>query len=321
MHFLSNKNIIIFIATLFFLPNISFAQSVSFSVSPRTPEVGQTVSITASSVDANVNQSEISWYKDGRLDKKGIGMRNYSFVMGNQSVLIRAVARSTTGQFEGSVAISPAGVDLLWEAVGSYDPPFYKGKIMPIKNSFIKVVAIPEVSSASGSNPDSATFSYAWEKDGSNFVGQSGYGRNGFTYTPSVLERENTIGVNVSGHGINKTAQINIPLRTPEIHFYEYNQFYGPLYNRAIRDNQRFVGPIVSIVAEPYGVFTSDLDSNSLITEWRLNGNNIQSEQKNAVFLNFGGNTGNIDLSFRADNANQLLQGVQKALRINIVSQ
>lgn len=310
---------IIFSAFVFFaLPFFASAQSLELRSSPAHPEAGDSISVTVSSFDIDVNKSEISWYKDGKFEKKGVGMKNFSFIVGSSGNIIKASVKTNKSNFEQSIKINPSPIDVLWEVVGGYEPPFYKGKVSPIKGSRIKVVAIPQIKNEKGFVPDSGTFVYAWKKDGSNFTGQSGYGLNSFLYSPGILDKQNTIEVSASGISRSLSKSINITPSSSEIHFYEYSTAYGPMYNRAIKTEQVFDRRRLNIIAEPYFIFTKNINDGLLKTAWQVNNKDFKSELANIILLNIAENVNRVDINFKTDHSTELLQRNSRSLRLNI---
>ncbi len=315
-----SKKIILSIFVFLAAPFFTFAADIDIKTSPTYPEVGQNVSVHVSSLKIDINQAEISWYKDNKLEKKGIGMKNYSFAISENGNAIKAIVKTKTSTQELNIKINPSTLDVIWEATGGYQPPFYKGKISPIKGSIIKVVAIPQIKNESGFIPDASTFVYNWKQDGSNFAGKSGYGKNSFTYPSQILDRENKIEVSASGLTRSLAKNVTIVPSSSEIHFYEYSPAYGPLYNKALRNNQSYDTKKINVLAEPYFIFTDSLDNPSLITEWKINKDVAKTEQKNLLFLNIAEKVNKVDLTFKTDNKGQLLQETKRSLRLNILN-
>jgi hypothetical protein len=313
---LSKKTIFSIFVFLAF-PFFSSAQTLDLRSSPAQPAVGDTVSVSVSSFDLNINQSEVSWYKDGKFERKGVGMKSFSFSVSEKGNTVRSVVKSGGVNLESFVRINPSSMDVLWEVVGGYEPPFYKGKIIPIKGSRIKVVAVPQIKNEKGFVPDQGTFVYGWRKDGSNFAGQSGYGLNSFLYSPGVLDRQNTIEVTASGLSRSLAKSVTIVPANSQIHFYEYDLAYGPLYNKAIKDNQTFNKPKINILAEPYFIFTKNINDPSLVTEWKVNNKIVSPASPNLILVNAEEGVRSAGIEFKSDNKTQLLQQTVRRLRLN----
>lgn len=295
----------------------AFAAGFSFNLNPAFPAQGQTVFVTLSSFDIDLKRAEVAWFLDGRSQRSGIGETNFSFRL-EKDVVLSARVSDSTGTYSNFINISTATVDMLWEVMGSYEPPFYKGKIMPISGSSVRVVAIPQKPNERGLVSAPGTFVYSWQKDGSNMAGQSGFGRNSFTYQVQDLDRENLISVESGGLSGQSRASTLVGVRRPEIYFYEMSNVFGPLYNRVLQNNQIFRNTRVGVVAEPYFMFTNKWDNPGLIVEWTLNGQSINVPDKNFAFFESPTDENVFNIGFSIDNRNALLQSVSNSLRLNI---
>ncbi len=308
-------SVFVFLAFPFFL----HAESIELNFSPSYLSEGDLVSVVLSSFDVDINNSEISWYKDGKFDKKGTGLKSYNFPISENGNTIKVSVKRGGSVLEQSIKISTSSMDVLWEVVGGYEPPFYRGKVMPIKNSRIKVVAIPQIKNEKGFVTDSGSFVYAWRKDGSNFPGQSGYGLNSFLYSSQILDRENTVNVTASGLSKSLSKNIVVTPASSEIDFYEYDLVYGPLYNRALKEGQNINTRKISILAEPYFIFTDNIDNPSFFTEWRLNSYINKPINKQLMLINVAENINRVDVQIKTDNTSELLQSMTRKIRLNIV--
>ena len=93
MNLLNIKKIIkyfkIFSIFLIFFSIISVSEAVSLNngvnikITPNFPGPNQEVSISIEEYSMDINMSEISWFKNGVLVKKGVGEKNFSFITGD----------------------------------------------------------------------------------------------------------------------------------------------------------------------------------------------------------------------------------------------
>jgi len=319
MNLASLKKTILTSIIFLVVPFFSYAQSIVVDYSPKDPGPKQLINVSVESYDLDLNNSEISWYQASKLIKKGIGMKNFSFTTSDGDNTIKVTVKSGSSIIQKALQISTSEVDLLWEVSDSYEPPFYKGKTMPIRSSLVKVVAVPQIKDSKGNVLSSGSMVYAWKKDGSNMVGQSGYGKNSLSYPIGALDATNSIFVKASGLSKQAQATTQISSSVPEIHFYEYDLAYGPLYNKALKNNQQIRKNKINIIAESYFSFTKDINNPAFTFDWNVFGSPVKPDQKNLAFLNFGDRVGTVDISLKTDNLNELLQGVSKSLRLNIL--
>jgi hypothetical protein len=92
----------------------------------------------------------IQWQSGSNIVLSGYGKTSYSFkASGPNTITIIDVVIGIPGSIDNikkRIAITPSEVELMWEGVDSYTPPFYRGKSFPSAEGLIKVVAIPNTS-------------------------------------------------------------------------------------------------------------------------------------------------------------------------------
>ena len=120
--------------------------------------------------------------------------------------IVAKIGLNAKSKTQVSMTIRPAEMALLWEATDSYVPPFYKGKALPTADTFIKVVAMPEIKTANGIVKHS-NLVYSWEKDFTNVQSSSGYGKQSFVYKNDYLDNSNNVGVIASSTDQKYTSQ------------------------------------------------------------------------------------------------------------------
>ena len=98
-----SKKLIFSLFVFLVFPFFVNAQSLELRSSPTYPEVGDSISATVSSFDIDVNKSEISWYKDGKFERKGVGMKNFSFAVGPTGNTIKVSVKTNSSTFEQSI--------------------------------------------------------------------------------------------------------------------------------------------------------------------------------------------------------------------------
>lgn len=311
------KKIYAYALVFFAIPFISFAQTIELSFSPTSPSAGQAVTVSLRSIDVDLNKSDVTWYLDGSANKNGRGLKDFSFVLPDKTTSVRALIKEGGKNFEKFININPGQVDLLWEVVGAHKPPFYKGKALPVKTSFIKVTAFPQIQDAKGNITDAKNLTYSWQKDGSNMASQSGFGRNSITFPTDILDNSNSVSVSVGGGDVAKVRAVTIPRFNPSIHFYEYNNLYGALYNKALKNNQKISGRNINIIAEPYFI-NSELQSSVTTSAWKINDSIFTSPEKNIVFLNIAENINNLKVNVIFDKQGALLQKAERTINLSI---
>jgi len=298
--------------------NVPFALSNELGVEiiPNYPRQNEMVFIELSLYTDDLNSAKISWYKDGKLVLEGKGEKNYSFRMGkvgietNIEIKIALLSGST---FSKKFSLTPASVDLVWEA-NSYVPPFYKGKALHTRQGVLKIVAMPEFFK-NGVKIDPKTLIYEWSNQVEAYQSQSGYGKNVLLLNGSLLGRAEEIEVLVTDRVNNLVADafIDIAPTSPEVIFYENDPYYGQIYDRSIPNTIKLKGSEIQILAAPY-YFTRE-NGNGLQYEWRLNGALISNllGSRTAIFKK-PEESGYSKISLSIENQNRILQQANNSL-------
>jgi hypothetical protein len=286
------KKFTIIFATIFLFPVFSFAQSVpdslNLTLSPQNPEPGQAMSASVSAFEFNIDLSKISWSLDGKSIKSGIGEKSATFTApaaGKSATLSVSVTPKQGATITRSVVITPGGtVDLVWEAVDGYTPPFYKGKTLPIKQSTIKVVAIPQAKMTNGVFAKPGDFVYTWRKDGTNMPGQSGLGKNNIVFNNQILDTTNRIDISATNGTNTVSNSISIAPFAPEILFYQYDQTKESSHYEKSFEGSTFINqPRLTLVAEPYFLAKDWKKNNTITFNWKLNGQPAKAGEKNTL--------------------------------------
>lgn len=298
---------IVFIFKLI-LPLSVFAQSsITISQNPPFPKEGERVTISLSGHLASLQNSLIVWKENGEMVLEGVGAISYTVPSAsNQNITVEITDRRTGIKSNQSVIISTSQIDLLWEAVGSYTPPFYKGKALPPLEANINIVAIPK-------DKDANSLTYNWEKEFSLQAGHNGRGKNSFSYIATPLEQANAISVRVFSSDNDFEARETITIRygNSEVVFYEVDSRLGILFNKALK-NGILVGDDkeIDMMAVPFFVTAENIGSKALEMVWYVNGNALPVQTiKNRVRLsNTSGLRGRVVASIFVKNKNRLFE-------------
>ena len=310
------KTIILFVIFWFFGVPSTFAQSISISLSPQSPEEGESFVISVNSFLIDLENSLITWYSDGEVLGQGVGKKNLSVESAVNEIIVVEINDRTSGDVvRQKIPIVPASIDVLWESVGSYTPPFYKGKALPSLESTINVVAIPDRS-------DRDSLYYVWSKEFSSQPSQSGRGVSSFSYIGTALELSNTVSVDVSASQDNYTAQKDsvIQYRSSEVVFYKDDPNLGTLFNNALENGYNIENGEISLTAIPYFVGVQDINDNALKIDWAVNGGKITSQdQKNKMrFAAPEGTRGKAIVSVFIKNINRLFEEGEVGIQFDL---
>ena len=296
---------------------------ISVQISPEIPGPYENVNLTLISYVVDVNKLQISWYLNDQKKSSGIGKKDFSFTaggVGSTSTVRIEMFVAEGGLIKKTITIQPASVDLLWETVNSYVPPFYKGKALPSSESKIKVVAVPNLKTSAGAKLKENDFTYNWERNLKFSQNLSGYGKSTYTFQNNYLDQSEKIELIISSIKDNYTAKkiINIPMVSPEIVFYEKNPLRGINYEKALTSDFSMQGKESTIVAEPYFFSPANPISEELRYEWSLNNESILPPLiKNNLVVRVAEAGGQAKLSLSIESLPRLFQSADKSIFIN----
>lgn len=323
-----NKIIIIFIFSLFLIGGFSSVSAqlvesdISLSINPSFPAPFQNTKATLSTHSIDLDKSYIVWTLDGQEVFSGIGKKTYSFTTsggGISSTLTASISTVKGQNIIKTILIVPSEVDMLWEAVDSYAPPFYKGKILGAKQSTYKVVAMPNMSGAEG-NINEKNLSYTWSKDDNVQLYASGWGKNYFIFSSSFLDKDNKVDVKVSDvlGTKNSSGKILIKPNDPEIIFYKKNKELGIMWEKALENGASLEESGSILVAEPYFFSPKNIDLSQLEFTWSINNSLIDTPSpKNIIALKKEeGKSGSAIIKLTIENINTLFQKLSREINM-----
>ncbi len=310
-----------------FLPSrvIASTSDILVKLSPENPAPNENIDITLSSYAFNLDNVLISWSIDGKTSSSGIGKKSFSLNApgaGKETSVIATISLPE-GALDKTIIIRPNVLVLLWQANDSYVPPFYKGKAMPAAESSVKVVAMPEIKSGSGSglqNVSPRNMTYVWKKDYNNDQAGSGYGKNSFTYVNDYLDDSNNVSVIAStiDQKFSASSSLNIGTTKPKILFYKNDLNLGTLWERTL-SNGHFVQGAEIIEAAPYFISPSDIRIPILTWSWSINDSpiDINGLRKNLIPLKAQvGTSGTSKIKLEISNLYQIFSNASKEISV-----
>ena len=319
---MSKKSLIIFFALLWiFFAFTARAQvqsgDVVLEINPQYPKANEEVKASVSTYVTDLNNARISWILNGETVLAGMGKKTFSFKTGGsefQTTLEVKIETITGSLINKKITISPADVDMLWEASNTYAPPFYKGKTLVPVEGMIKVVAFPNIQNPIG-------FNYQWKLDSKNKPSSSGYEKNYFIYKNSYLEDSNTVEATVSdlfGNGIGQ-GTITIKPSNPKIVFYKKSPISGIGWENALTGGFAINPDGETIVAEPYFFYPKDFNLANVSFDWLLNGIKTETQKPiNTLSIKpTSGQYGNAIIKVIINNTNTLFESVEKQLNVS----
>ena len=296
--------------------SVQTSSSILMHLSPTNPNPGDSVSVNITSYAENLNSSKVDWFVNNKLISSGIGETTITVQAPAAGVLMTIIAKITLvshAQTQVGTTIIPSKTELLWEAIGSYTPPFYKGKTLTTPGNWIKVVAMPEIKTPNGmAKPNNLI--YDWEEDFTNSPNGSGFAKNYFLYKNDFLDSSNNIGVTVSSTDQKYTSQnrIQITPGSPELLFYKEDPNLGVLWDNALQSPHKINGE-ETIIAAPYFISPDDFQASDLNFKWSINDipTTILSKLKNVMPLKSeAGSSGSSEINLQVNSNTNFLENV-----------
>lgn len=299
------------------------SSDISVNLTPENPGPFQDVTISLQSYVVDLNKTPINWFIDGKASPSGTGNKSLRITTGatgsTTSVVVEIVVNGTD-TIKKNIVIQPAEIDLLWQAIDSYVPPFYKGKALPSSESRIRIVALPQVK-IGGKNYKTNDFTYSWSRNYAVSLPDSGFAKNTFVYKNSYLNDSDTVSVVAEAVGSSASARSEITLKpgSPKILFYENNPLYGTRYQASLGNIFNMGTSETAIDAEPYFFSVKNPNDKDLELKWVVNNQGIGDRTpKNILPVRKNGTGGSSKIDISIQSYSKLFQTAKNALFINL---
>ncbi|MEK7134180.1 MAG: hypothetical protein AAB819_00415, partial [Patescibacteria group bacterium] len=305
-----------------------YTPSFSLEITPRNPAPQERIVAEIKSFSIDLDRATITWYLNDNRVFFGKGRKMFFFSagdVGKRTTIEVVVEDNRFGIVTGSVSFVPVAVDLLWEAVDSYTPPFYKGRALPGLQSAVRIIALPYLSPSKENEADPGSFVYKWKKDGQfgPFNSQSGYGRNTLLFTPSVVDDSPEIGIEISSFDKTVSGENTLALVTadPFIHIYEEGPLQGIIYERAMEDGFAMKNKDAIFVAEPYFFSAETRSAKNLSYLWEQNGAAARGGKKGVFSVSSGKGSEQFSIALSVRNVAKILQEAEKSFTASWVGE
>ena len=298
------------ILAVFIFSNSGLAQEINdynsdftIEIVPDNPRPGQAVSAKVASYQFDINRSDVTWILDGKTIVQGQGKKTADFVLsplGKETVLMVSIVTNEGVKTSKTKKFSGSDIDFLWQTNTSV-PAGYKGKALAGRKAFVKITALPNLYSVSGTISRSNLI-YDWTFNYKNLPDDSGAGKN------TLLIRLNdmgdyVIGVKVSTKDKRTSFQKYLHLSaegvSPKLVFYADNPLEGPFYGKALGNKITLKTKDINIRAEPY--FFNNEDGKTTY-RWSMNGKSVKSgKNPNTISLVSEENSGQAGINFEME--------------------
>jgi hypothetical protein len=282
------------------------------TISPENPGPNELVTARLDSYSTDLNAASISWLVNGVIVNQAKGLKTITFRAGalGAKTTVQVVATTAEGRpISKILTIQPVKVSLIYET-DSYVPPFYRGKSSYSYEGRARVIALPEFVDQDGKKINPSSLIYLWKAGGQVAAGDSGYGKQIFSFRGRIPLRPNFVTVTVTNADKTLVAEggIEIVPAAPLVLLYENNPELGVLYNKALSSNISLQKNEVWIAAAPY-FFDADAKNNpNLKYDWNLNGQPVGDAADTLVLRRVGDAAGSSLLSLQVSNTRRILQ-------------
>ena len=302
--------VLIIPSTNIFAQNFSDEPNITLDINPTDPAPGENVTATLESYESDLDLAYIVW-KHGKETKSGYGETEFSTKISmdetTSDTIVANIVLGDGQKIERQISISGIKLDISWEAINTYAPPFYMGKRIPIRENAIRVAVI-------GPNNSGAGIAYAWKRNGSAFNNSGNGARPYIDFTNTEIQNKESIDISLVKNGSGATRNIQIPLTKPKVLFYEYDQLAGLNILKNVKNTVVGYENVVSLYAVPIGFNLKTKPSIS----WNLSGQSVNN-QENPYLLSFNkpNESGLVNLSVNVENIRTLYQEAKSNLELN----
>ena len=320
---------IFFITSMFCMPLFSFAESeiiiyekdIDVQTWPEIPEPYKDVDIKLISYATDLNKANIEWRVGGSVVLSGYGKIKYTMKAPGPNtttnIVISITPVNSINKIVKQITLKPSDIEVLWEAVDGYTPPFYKGKSFVSTEGLIKVVAIPNSSTIKSGK---GNISYKWMRNDNTVLEASGFNKDSYVFENNVLKRSENISLSASSvdGSYNAIRDLEIPTYSPRVIFYKKSPTEGILYNNALNSSSIFSEDEMTIVAEPYflAIKGNEGDFNY---NWNINGDAINTpSRKTELTVRPTSRGGYANISIVFENLDKLFQKVTGTLKLTL---
>ncbi len=306
------------------LESLYAEKDILVETSPKIPGPNTDVNLSLKSYSFNLNNYFIAWFLNGEKYSADYGNRDFSFKTGQSGEVSNVTAVIEIGGqiFRKELRFVPSEVDMLWEALESYTPPFYRGKALPLQQAKIRVTAIPETQLITPA--DAPKLIYYWDKNYKRDISASGFGKQSFTFNADPLVFNEKITVTSNDRRENSFAKntINIPTKSfaPKILFYKINDSNRILTNSAVNTNNLIEGDTIKLSFHPLNFSTTKKNFIDIFVNWSINNESRTPQDFNKqdeLYISSGGESGIIPIGVKLDGIKKLLQTTE--LNINLI--
>ncbi len=296
---------------------------IGMKVTPEIPGAFQNVEIELESYLTNINRAFITWKKNGVVVIAKYGQRKFNFSTGDvgEVITIDIEMILTSGEFiKKKLIVNPSEINLVWEGVNVYTPPFYRGRALPTSEGFFRVFAIPQIKNiAQLTSVDNYVFT--WKRNDKVLQNASGHNKNGLLLEQDYLnpvEKIEVVGQN-NATGAVAHGNIDVTVFQPKILLYDRDPIYGIDWSHELGSSFNVSISDKTILAAPYFFSPKNPLSDLLKYTWSINDDTINTPViKNMLTIKSGQNKGVANVKLKIEAPTKLFLDAQRNIIINL---
>lgn len=228
---------------------------ISIDTYPQYPRPYDTITVTPGSTLLNLSASEVTISANGAIIEQGSGARSASVVLGGpgSSMTIRVTASQGGSSESAEVIIRPADVSLVLEPLTT-GAPFFKGGLLVAPQSEVRLIALADFRTSSGTRISPSALSYTWRVGNRILLEESGIGRSTLIASAPVRYRNADVSVTVSttDDAITGYASSEVVPATPKVFAYRIDPLLGIDLAHALSGTIPLLGDEDSFSVVPY---------------------------------------------------------------------
>lgn len=305
--------------------------SMEITLVPETPGANEKVKVSVNSYSFDLNSSEVSFFIDGEIIKKDIGIKTFYFTTGDfgEKTNLKIIVKKVSGGIiEENYSIKPAEVDLIYQLKDPYVPFGYKGKSTLLSNSELTVFAFPVLINEKGETIPKKSLIYKWYKNFDIDLENSGFGKSSYKIDRlDAFPRETRISVRVTsldGKVVAKKSTVLRPQKT-KVEFYLLKPGLPFSFKNVANPDIFSTNIDAEIRAIPY--FMEDTKTEKVKYNWQINGryftHNKDSDKNKIILANDVNNFAkDIKISLEMVSKNRVLQSLLNTeITVNFLEQ
>ncbi len=267
---------------------------------PKAIGPNEEFELKISSGSFDIDRSKTKIFIDGKKVAEGYSLRSIKTKTkdNGKELFVRIESQTDTGlTYVTERVIFPADVDLTYESIDAFRPPFYKGGAEVLNDSRVKIVAFPEFYEKGGKKIATSDLIYHWKVGYNADLANSGYGKNYYylnRITAGPIKTYVTVMIETKDGAIQVEKRIKITPKRSKVYFYlqdAVNDFklINPITSSSVeteRDN-------IYVRTVPY--FMNEIGSSEISNSWFINGvEQKEKEGTDIVSINNNGEKGRL---------------------------